>query len=317
MFPREWIFAAAGRIAPHIVRTPVTYDSRLNVYFKWENQQVTGSFKPRGAFNKVLSLEDWERQAGLVAASAGNHGQGVALAAKQAGVPVTVFVPETAPSVKIEKMRALGADLRLVPGGYEEAEAAGLRYSRETNQTWISAYNDPQVIAGQGTIGLELAEQVKLTPEMAILIPVGGGGLLSGIASALANAKPRPRIIGVQPAASAFMNALYTRGSQEGVPDLPTLADGLAGGVEHGSLTIELVGALADDILLVDEQEIARAVAFAWHNYQEQVEGSGAVGLAAMLSGAVKAPAVIVISGGNIQPQLHAEIVARYAEAAK
>ena len=317
MFPREWILAAADRIAPHITRTPVTHDPRLNLYFKWENRQVTGSFKARGAFNKVLSLEDWERGAGLVAASAGNHGQGLALAAQLVGARVTVFAPESAPAVKIEKMRALGADVRLVPGSYEQAESAGLQYAGEMSQTWVSPYNDSQVIAGQGTIGLELAEQVKLTPEMQLLIPIGGGGLLSGIALALADAEPRPRIFGVQPAASAFMHALHTRGSQEGVPDLPTLADGLAGGVEEGSLTIGLVRGLADAILLVGEDDIARAVAFAWHNYQEQIEGSGAVGLAAVLSGAVKGPAAIVVSGGNIQPQLHAEIVARYAEAAQ
>jgi threonine dehydratase len=317
MFPREWIVAAAQRIAPHITRTPVTHDARLNLYFKWENRQLTGSFKARGAFNKMLSLEDWERQSGLVAVSAGNHGQGLALAAQWVGAPVTVFAPESAPAVKIERMRALGADVRLVPGSYDEAEAAGLRYARETGQTWVSPYNDPQVIAGQGTIGLELADQLNLTPEMALLIPIGGGGLLSGIASALTDAAPRPRILGVQPAASAFMHALYTCGSQAGVQDLPTLADGLAGGVEAGSLTIELVRELADDIILVSEDDIARAVALAWSRHGEQIEGSGAVGLAAVLSGAVRGPAVVVVSGGNIQPQLHAEIVARYAEGAQ
>jgi threonine dehydratase len=292
----------------------VTHDPRLNLYFKWENRQLTGSFKARGAFNKVLSLEDWERAAGLVAASAGNHGQGLALAVQLVSAPVTVFAPESAPAVKVEKMRDLGADVRLVPGSYDEAEAAGLRYAHDMNQTWVSPYNDPQVIAGQGTIGLELAEQVSLTPEMALLIPIGGGGLLSGIASALIDVKPRPRILGVQPAASAFMHALYARGSQAGVQDLPTLADGLAGGVEEGSITIGLVRGLAHDILLVGEEDIARAVAFAWRVYGEQIEGSGAVGLAAVLSGAIKGPAVVVVSGGNIQPQLHAEIAARFAE---
>ena len=317
MFPREWIVAAAQRIAPHITRTPVTHDARLNLYFKWENRQLTGSFKARGAFNKILSLEDWESRAGLVAASAGNHGQGLALAARLVGAPVTVFAPESTPAVKLEKMRALGADVRLVPGSYDEAEAGGLRYASETNQTWVSPYNDPQVIAGQGTIGLELADQVDLTREIALLIPIGGGGLLSGIASALTDATPRPRILGVQPVASAFMHGLYTRGSQAGVQDLPTLADGLAGGVEPGSLTIGLVRELADDIILVGEDDIARAVALAWSTYGEQMEGSGAVSLAAVLSGAVKGPAVVVVSGGNIQPQLHAEIVARYTKAAQ
>jgi len=316
MFPREWIISAAERVSPHITRTPVTYDPRLDAHFKWENQQITGSFKARGAFNKVLALEPWERDAGLVAASAGNHGQGVALAAGRVGALVTVFVPDRTPAVKIEKMRALGAELRLVAGGYDEAETAGLRFARETEQTWISPYNDPKIVAGQGTIGLELAEQVELKPETNLLIPVGGGGLLAGIASALYDLKSHPRIIGVQPAASAFMHALYRGGGQEGVPDLPTLADGLAGGVQSGSMTIPLVQALADDILLVNEDEIARAVAFAWHHYQQQIEGSAAVGLAAVLGGAIRSPFLLVVSGGNIQPELHADILSCYPETA-
>jgi threonine dehydratase len=322
MFPREWIVAAAERIAPCITRTPVTHDPRRDLYFKWENRQKTGSFKARGALNKVLTLEDWERDAGLVAASAGNHGQGVALAAGMVGARATVFAPESTPAVKVEKMRALGADLRLLPGSYEQVEIAALRYAYENNQTWVSPYNDPQVIAGQGTIGLELLEQVPLAPELTVLIPIGGGGLLSGIAAALRSTRRgngaedelKLRIVGVQPEASAFMYALVTRGNIEGVRDLPTVADGLAGGVEEGSFTIGLVRELADEILLVNEDRIAEAIAFAWRHYQEQIEGSGAVGLAAVLDGQVKGPAVVIVSGGNIQPELHAMIVSQYGE---
>jgi threonine dehydratase len=317
MFPREWIAAAAERIAPYISPTPVTYDSWRDLYFKWENRQRTGSFKPRGALNKVLSLPDWELEAGLVAASAGNHGQGVALAAQIVGAQATIFSPDSTPEVKVKSMRALGADLRLLPGSYEAVEAAAIAYARENGKAWISPYNDPQVVAGQATIGLELARQVEFTRGMTVLIPVGGGGLLSGIATALTVAEipPGVHIVGVQPAASAFMHALVTRGSAEGVQDLPTLADGLAGGVEEGSSTIALVREMADEILEVSEQDIARAIALAWHSYQERIEGAGAVGLAAVLSGQIHGPAIVVISGGNIQPQLHAEIVSRYAEA--
>jgi threonine dehydratase len=317
MFPGEWILAAAERIAPYIRPTPVTYDSRNSLFIKWENRQRTGSFKIRGALNKVLCLQDWERAAGLVAASAGNHGQGVGLAAKLVGAKVTVFSPKTTPAIKVEKMRALGADLRLLPGSYAAVESAALEYARNNGMTWISPYNDPQVIAGQGTIGLEIARQVESWPGKTVVIPLGGGGLLSGIAAALACAgKPNSaRIVGVQPAASAFMYALVKGGGSEGVRDLPSLADGLAGGIEADALTIDLVRQLADNILRVDEESIAQAIAFASQNYHEPIEGAGAVGLAAILSGQLTGPAILVVSGGNIQPEVHAAIVSRYTEA--
>lgn len=325
MIPFEWISQADERIAPHIVHTPLTYDAARNLYIKWENRQVTGSFKARGAFNKVLLLEEWERKVGLVAASAGNHGQGIALAGREAGAAVEVFVSEHAVPAKVEAMRALGAAIHAVPGGYAEAEAAGKAYAAEQQKTWVSPYNDGQVIAGQGTIGLEILQ--ALTPgshprpagrERARvrtwLVPVGGGGLLAGIGAALREQTDRPRLIGVQSEASAFMHSLFYRGTQDGTPDLPSLADGLAGEVEHGSVTIPMVKQLGDEIVLVSEEEIVSAIAFAWYAYGEKVEGAGAVGLAAILSGRVtERPAVVVVSGGNVQPEVHAEIVGRFA----
>jgi len=314
IFPLEWIARAEARIAPHIRVTPLTHDRDRGVYIKWENRQVTGSFKARGAFNKILSLEAWEQRLGIVAASAGNHGQGVALAGKLVGAPVTVFASQNASPFKIDRMRALGAEVRLVPGGYEQAEARGLRYAAENNKTWVSPYNDSQVIAGQGTIGLEIARQMALTPEMTVLVPVSGGGLLAGIAAAIAgNAQP-PKVVGVQAQASAFMHALFTRDSQENVPDLPTLADGLAGPVEQGSITIPLIKSMVEDIILVSEEDISRGVAIACHVYGETVEGAAAVGLAAMLTGKIKPPAVVVVSGGNILPEIHARVCADYKE---
>lgn len=314
VFPIEWITQAEVRISPHVHVTPLTHDKDRGIFLKWENHQVTGSFKARGAFNKILSLERWEQQQGIVAASAGNHGQGVALAGRHVSAPVTVFTSQQASSFKIEKMRSLGADVRLVEGGYDQAEAEGFQYSKENNKTWVSPYNDPQVIAGQGTIGMEISRQVELTPSMTVLVPVSGGGLLAGIAAALSPLTDRPSIIGVQASASAFMHALFKKGSQENVPDLPTLADGLSGPVEKGSITIPLINALVDDILLVSEDEIARAVSFALHNYGETIEASAAVGLAALLSGIVQPPAVTVISGGNILPELHAQICDRFKD---
>jgi threonine dehydratase len=153
LFPIEWISQAEERIAPHIRVTPLTYDADRGIYFKWENQQLTGSFKARGAFNKVLSLEAWEQQSGIVAASAGNHGQGVALAGKLVGAPVTVFASQNASPLKIDKMRALGADVHLVPGGYKQAETEGIRYAAENNKIWVSPYNDAQASNGLDTRG--------------------------------------------------------------------------------------------------------------------------------------------------------------------
>lgn len=313
MIPFEWVEQADARIAPHIVRTPLTYDAARSLYIKWENRQVTGSFKARGAFNKVLLLEDWEREVGLVAASAGNHGQGVALAGGKVGAGVEVFVSEHAVLAKVEAMRALGAVIHTVPGGYPEAEAAGKVYAEKEQKTWVSPYNDGQIIAGQGTVGLELLRELDENVST-WLVPVSGGGLLAGIGSSLQKQAHRPRLIGVQAEVAPFMHSLFYNDTQAGIPDLPSLADGLTGEVEHGSVTIPIVKQSVDEIVLVSEEEIARAIAFAWHVYREKLEGAGAVGLAAVLAEKVEArPVLIVVSGGNVQPEVHAEIVQRFA----
>jgi threonine dehydratase len=312
MIPYRWIEQAQERIAAHIRRTPLTYDPELNVYFKWESHQVTGSFKARGAFNKIFSLQEWELARGIVAASAGNHGQGVALAGRTVGVPVMVFASQYAVPAKLEAMSKLGAELRLFAGGYGEAEQAGLRYAAESGSTWISPYNDGQVISGQGTLVPEAIEDMPELGDATWLVPVSGGGLISGVGAAL---KERPfagksRLIGVQSEASPFMYGLYHDGSQENAVELPSLADGLAGPVEDGAITIPLVRRYVDEFILVDETEIALAIRIAWEKYHERIEGSAAVSLAALLSGKVTVrPVVIVISGGNIQPEVHQQIV--------
>jgi threonine dehydratase len=314
VIPSEWFDQAAARISPYIRRTLFTNDAGLNLYLKWENQQVTGSFKARGALNKVLVLEPWERQVGLVTASAGNHGQGVALAGKQVGAPTLVFASNHAVATKVEAMQALGAEVRFVDGGYELAEATAIEYSTEHRLTWVSPYNDGLVIAGQGTIALEILKDLPPEGSQTWVVPVGGGGLISGIGAALERVSPRPHLVGVNTEASAFMHALYHQGTQENVPDLPTLADGLSGAVETGSLTIPLVRKYADDMLVVSEDEIGRAIVFAWRHFGQVIEGSAAVGLAAVLSGKVKLPAVVVVSGGNIQPEVHQELCRRYGD---
>lgn len=313
MIPFKWIQEAKDRIQPYIRATPLTYDSGLDMYIKWENQQTTGSFKLRGALNKVLILQPWERERSLVAASAGNHGQGLAFAGRLAGAKVMIFASEHAVPQKLKNMQELGARVILVPGGYAQAEQAGLSYAQDTGATWVSPYNDGQVIAGQGTLALEILAELDSSQQPTWLIPVGGGGLASGICSALAALHPRPRIIGVQSTASPFFHALYHSGSQGGVSELPSLADGLAGPVENGSVTIPILRALLDDLILVTEEEISLAIAYVWVKYGQKIEGSAAVTLAAMLSGKItNRPVIIIISGGNIQSEVHEQLVSTY-----
>jgi threonine dehydratase len=310
MIPYIWLEQAYERIAPFINKTPFTYDSTNDLYLKWENHQVTGSFKIRGAINKILSLQSWELERGLVTASAGNHGQGVAFAGNIRHAPVIVFASDHASPNKIRAMKELGAELHLVPGGYAEAEHAGIEYARTTNSTWISPYNDGMVIAGQGTLGLEvLEEHMDTLPELWV-VPAGGGGLVSGIGCAIQGREPQFGLVAVQSEASPYLHKIFHHGTQIGVIEFPSLADGLAGPVEEGSVTIPMVKNLVNDIILVTEDEIKKAIKYAWNVYHECIEGSAAAPLAAVLSGRITArPAVVIITGGNINPLDHAEIL--------
>lgn len=315
MIPPEWLMEAQQRIQGHIRRTPLTFDQDRDLYLKWENHQITGSFKIRGALNKVLSLQPWERELGLVAASAGNHGSGLALAGQLTRTPVMVFVPEDATPLKIERIRSMGAEVILIPGGYGDAEQAGLAYATKNNVTWVSAYNDGQVIAGQGTIGLEVMADLPYGEKYTWLVPCGGGGLISGIGTAIKSLNPEGtnhRLVGVQSEASPYMHALYHLGNQDQVIEKASLADGLAGPVEKNSLTIPITRSTADDIVLVSEDDIIGAVKFAWDQYQEIIEPSAATVLAAIISGRVPdKPAVLIVTGGNIQPEIHQKLIGK------
>jgi threonine dehydratase len=250
---------------------------------------------------------------GILTASAGNHGQGIALAGKLVNAPVIVYASENASPAKIKAMRELGADVRLVAGGYGDAEQSGLAHAASSDMTWISAYNDGQVIAGGGTLGLELIQENSHLRSATWIVPTGGGGLTSGIGTAIkggTGTDQTPTLIAVQSDTSAFMYNLFHQGTQEKVIELPTMADGLSGPVENGAITIPLIRKLVDDFILVSEDEIADAIRYAWQTYQEKIEGAAATSLAAILPNKVKnRPAVIVISGGNIQPELHKNIV--------
>ncbi len=303
MIPLDWFEQAHERISPHIINTPLTYDAQNDLYLKWENRQVTGSFKARGALNKVLSLQDWELERGLVTASAGNHGQGVALAAKLRNSKVIVFASEHALPVKLQAMRDLGAEIHLVVGGYGEAEQTAIAYAWTSGETWVSPYNDGMVIAGQGTIALELLKQLPEPGKTTWVVPAGGGGLVSGIGCVIQSVDHKPKLVAVQSEASPFLHAIYHTGTQASVTELPSLADGLAGPVENGSVTIPIVKSTVDEFILVSEMEIRQAIRYAWDNYNERIEGSAAAALAAVISGRVTGkPAVVVLTGGNIPP---------------
>jgi threonine dehydratase len=313
MFPEAWIVEAESKIAPYINHTELRFDPGLNIYLKLENRQITGSFKTRGALNKILSLQPWEVEQGIVVASAGNHGQGAAYAGKIVNAAVAVFCPENTVPKKVQAMRDLGATIEFISGGYGEAESAGITFALQNQKTWVSPYNDSQVIAGQGTAATEVIKDLPESCDAVWIVPAGGGGLISGIGAAIKNRSSQARLIAVQSTASPFLHNLYIEGTQDGTVELPSIADGLAGTVEEGSLTIPLVKSLVDEFILIDEAEIEKAIAYAWFRYGEIIEGSAAVPLAAVLSGAVESrPAILLISGGNIQPEVHRNIIDKH-----
>ncbi len=286
---------ARGRIAGHARVTPVypseTF-SRLagrDVQLKAENLQRTGSFKIRGAVNKLSTLSDSERSQGVVAASAGNHGQAVAWAARELGAPAMIFVPEDAPMAKVDAARNYGAEVRFVGSHFEESLAAAREYVEESGATFVHPFEDEVVIAGQGTIGLELADQ--LAECETVVVPVGGGGLCSGIAVALKALRPGVRVVGVQ--------AAGTRPGGSGF----TIADGIS--VKHpGELTMSILEQLCEELVLVTDEEISEAIVLLLERAKLVVEGAGAVGVAALVAGRIggDGPVAIVLSGGNIDP---------------
>jgi threonine dehydratase len=286
------IEAARERIAEHVGATPVYRSHSFlrrtgrEVLLKAENLQRTGSFKIRGALNTVATLSASERAAGVVAASAGNHGQAVAWAARELGMKATIFMPQDAPMAKVEPTLNYGAEVVLLGAGFEEALAQALRRVEETGATFVHAFEDERVIAGQGTIGLELAEQL---PDVdTLVVPVGGGGLAAGISIAMRARRPKVRLVGVQ----------VRRGGY-------TIADGIAV-KEPGVLTMSILDDLLDDLVEVTDEEISEAITLLLERSKLVVEGAGAVGVAALLTGAAggTGPACAVLSGGNIDPTL-------------
>ncbi|MBO8137665.1 MAG: threonine ammonia-lyase [Desulfotomaculum sp.] len=280
-----------------------------NVYLKLENLQKTGSFKIRGAFNKIANLSDEEKKAGVIASSAGNHAQGVALAASVYGTKSTIVMPTTAPLAKITATRNYGAEVVLHGHVFDDAYAKSVEIQSETGATFIHAFNDPLVIAGQGTIGLEILEDM---PDVdAIVVPIGGGGLISGIALAAKNINPKIKIIGVEPTNAASMKESAVAGKAVTLCSALTIADGIAVKTP-GDLTFDIVKQYVDEIVVVEEDEIANAILFLLERCKLIAEGAGAASVAALLNGKVQLPGkkvVAVVSGGNIDVNMLSRIV--------
>jgi threonine dehydratase len=278
--------AGVARVTPVYGSETFSRLAGREVWLKAENLQRTGSFKVRGAMNRITQLDDEERAVGVVAASAGNHGQAVAWAAREAGVHARIYVPLDAPMAKVEACQNYGAELLLEGERFEDAMTAAQAYVEESGATFVHPFEDPLVIAGQGTIGLEVADQVQQAST--VLIPVGGGGLAAGIATALRAVRPELRIVGVQAGKTGF-----------------TIADGIFV-KDPGELTMSMLDSLLDDMVHVADEEITEAIVLLLERSKLVVEGAGAVGVAALLSGTAggDGPAVAVLSGGNIDPTL-------------
>jgi len=272
---------------------------------KLESQQHTGSFKARGAFNKLLQLSEEDRLNGIVAASSGNHAQGLGYAGNRLGVEATIVVPSHTPSVKVEAIRRYGVELIVYGEEYMDAERLARRMEREQEKPYVSGYNDLQIIEGQGTLGLEMLES---DPDLdLILVPVGGGGLISGVGSAVKGVDKQIEVVGVQSVASPVMCESIRRGRIVDVELGDSVAEGLHGGIEEGSITFEMCEEYVDDFILVQEETITEAIAYHLFLDHQVVEGAGAVGAAAILENPERFKGRnvgVVVSGGNIDEGL-------------
>lgn len=283
-------------------RTPLDPAPKLgeNIYIKAENLQLTGAFKLRGAYNKILSLTPEEAARGVIACSAGNHAQGIALSATRLGIRSVICMPAGAPISKVEATRAYGAEVVLVPGVYDDAAREAERLTKEHGYTFAHPFNDPYVIAGQGTIGLEILEQLPDVSQ--VVVPIGGGGLISGIAYAIKHLKPSCRVIGVQAEGAASMEQSIRQGRPVELGSVATIADGIA--VKRpGDLTFQLCREYVDEIVTVREDEIASAILALMEVQKTVAEGAGATPVAACMFKKVDTTAgktVCVVSGGNV-----------------
>ena len=302
MLTLEMIQQAQGALRGIARRTPLDPAPKLgeNIYIKAENLQLTGAFKLRGAYNKILSLTPEEAARGVIACSAGNHAQGIALSATRLGIRSVICMPAGAPISKVEATRAYGAEVVLVPGVYDDAAREAERLTKEHGYTFAHPFNDPYVIAGQGTIGLEILEQLPDAEQ--VVVPLGGGGLIRGNAYAIKHLKPFCRVIGVQAEGAASMEQSIRQGRPVELGSVATIADGIA--VKRpGDLTFQLCREYVDEIVTVREDEIASAILALMEVQKTVAEGAGATPVAACMFKKVDTTAgktVCVVSGGNV-----------------
>jgi len=296
------IINAQMRLKPYLQPTPLESaagDLGENTWLKLENANQTHSFKIRGALNAVLSLDDAARQRGIIAASSGNHAQGVAYAANLVGAKAQILMPEHTPKKKVEGVRRYGAEAVLFGTNYDETEAEALRRTREMGMTYVSPYNDARVVAGAGTIGLEIIE--ALPDVERVIVCVSGGGLIAGVALAIKSLRPDCEVVGVNAeSAPSMYNVFY--GTE--LPEVwETLAEALSGDIEAGSITVPLCQQYVDRIVLVSEEQIAAAMRWMLGVQGWLIEGGGSVGVAALLAGVLpvdERPTAVVVSGGNV-----------------
>ncbi len=312
------IYEANRRIRRWIWRTPLRYSRRLSllvggeVWLKLENLQVTGSFKPRGVANKLLRLKAEDRVRGLVASSSGNHALALGYLSQRLGLNSVVVVPRGTPQVKLRAIRDLGVKLRIHGSEYMEAEMEAKRIAVEEGRIFISPYNDVDVIAGHGTIALELLEDQPRVDV--VLVPVGGGGLISGIATAVKGLSPDVEVVGVQPSASPVMYESVKRGHIVELEIGESIAEALLGGIEADSITLDLCRRYVDDFIVVDEDYVREGVRWMLLEERQVAEGGGAIGVAALLAEPDRFRGkriAVVVSGGNIDRRLLRELLLR------
>jgi len=289
------------RVTPVEHSLPLSAETGCEVLLKLENFQVTGSFKARGAFNKLLVLGPAQRRGGVVAASSGNHGAGVAYGLRTLEIPGVIYVPHGASEAKVRAIASYGAEVRFAGDDCVLAEAAARAYARESGAAYISPYNDLQIVAGQGTTAVELLRQV---PDLdAVFVALGGGGLIGGIAAYLKRVAPKVRIVACSPANSCVMHESVKVGRILDLPSLPTLSDGTAGGLEEDTITLPLVSELVDDFVLVDEDAIGDAMRLCIGQHHMLVEGAAGVAVGGFRARAAEyagKKVAVVLCGGNI-----------------
>ena len=315
MLTLDKVYHARFMLKPIARKTDLIAAPRLcpgtELYLKTENLQVTGSFKLRGAYYKISQLTGEERAKGVIACSAGNHAQGVALAATRMGIPSLICMPDGAPIMKVESTKRLGAKVELVAGTYDDAHDRAVELQQQTGMTFIHPYDDEQVIAGQGSIGLEILDQL---PDVeAVIVPVGGGGLIGGVAFAIKSLRPECKVYGVQAAGAPSMANAFRDHAYETLDSVDTFADGIAVKTP-GVNTFELVEKYVDDVVTVSEDEIAAAILALMENQKLVAEGAGATPVAAALFGKLPIEGkktVCLISGGNIDVNILSRVITR------